>query len=257
MTNPTRHHLIFIFKLCFTAVVAYTISECSGLFSVHLCALLKALPAILCAICIYKLKQTAQMKEKIRHNAPSRYCLPIMVGLLLCAGGDFFLRLDQSAAAAVDNNTPSPYFLCGLVSFLIGHLMFIVAFWLDGGNGMQIKWGVGIVVYIAVYLRYLLTNIADDDMVLKVGVCVYCVAIGTMLHRSLSLSFDAYPRVESTLYATLGSAFFVVSDSILAYDRFISPVPFAYIWVLGTYFPAIAFIASSCAGTNRWSAGWE
>ena len=42
----------------------------------------------------------------------------------------------------------------------------------------------------------------------------------------LSLSWDAYPGLESTAYATMGSAAFLLSDSLLAYNRFVAPIPF-------------------------------
>ena len=37
---------------------------------------------------------------------------------------------------------------------------------------------------------------------------------------------DAYPGLESTFYAVVGSLTFLVSDTVLAYNRFVAPVPF-------------------------------
>lgn len=157
----------------------------------------------------------------------------------------------------VENEKDVPYFIIGLVSFLIGHLLFIIGFVRDGGNGFQMKWGILLYTSLGGYLAFLWPHISADDTVLRIGVVAYCVIIATMCHRSISLSFDAYPSVESTLYATLGSVLFVASDTLLAYNKFVSPIPLQRIWVLGTYFAAIALISASCAGVDRWSAGWE
>jgi uncharacterized membrane protein YhhN len=240
---------ILISVIC--SVGLYSLAEFSNIFTPIVCALLKAFPAILCAFGSYRCLRSAQSNERIRHSIAIRYCTSIILGLIFCALGDFFLRLDKI------NSQSDQYFLLGLVSFFLGHLLFIIAFWLDGGNGLQVTWGVLIYTYMAVYLFYILSKIPEEEVILRGGVVAYCIIIGTMCHRSISLSFDAYPKVESTLYATYGSVLFVVSDSLLAYNRFINPVPYDFLWVLGTYFLAISFIASSSAGCSRWGAGWQ
>lgn len=239
---------ILISVVC--AVGLYSLVESSNLFTPVVCATIKALPALLCAFGSYKCLRKAHSNEKIRHSIAVRYCTSIVLGLIFCAFGDFFLRLDKSSDS-------EKYFLLGLISFFLGHLLFIIAFWLDGGNGLQITWGVLIYAYVAIYLFYILSRIPEQEEILRGGVVAYCFIIGTMCHRSISLSFDAYPKVESTLYATYGSVLFVISDSLLAYNRFVDPIPYDFVWVLGTYFLAISFIASSSAGCSRWGAGWQ
>jgi uncharacterized membrane protein YhhN len=239
-----------IFLSLVGSVTLYAVAEVSNSFTPIFCAVLKALPALLCAMGSFRCLRKAQT-EKIRQNVAVRYCTLVILGLSFCAGGDLLLRLDKA-----DPHDPL-YFLLGLMSFFLGHVLFICAFWFDGGNGLQLKWGILIYTYMAVYVFYILKRIPGEDILLRSGVVSYCVIIGTMCHRSISLSVDAYPRVESTLYATYGSLFFVISDSLLAYNRFISPIPLDFVWVLGTYFIAIAFIASSCDGSSRWAAGWQ
>jgi alkylglycerol monooxygenase len=239
-----------IFFYLFVSVTLYGLAETANVFTPIVCAVLKALPALFCAMGSFRCLTKALRSEKIRQNAAIRYCTLVIFGLIFCAGGDLMLRLDKES---VDQKC----FLLGLISFLLGHLLFICAFWFDGGNGVQLKWGTLIYTYMAVYVFYILTKIPEEDYILRTGVVSYCLIIGTMCHRSISLSVDAYPRVQSTLYAMYGSIFFILSDSLLAYNRFISPIPFDFVWVLGTYFVAVALIASSCDGSSRWAAGWQ
>jgi uncharacterized membrane protein YhhN len=48
-----------------------------------------------------------------------------------------------------------------------------------------------------------------------------------------------------TLMACAGAVLFLVSDSVLAYDRFAGRIGGAQLLILGTYFPAQALIALS------------
>lgn len=251
MGGDSRNELKSILLIVGVLVILYGFVEFSEKFTPEFCAVFKSLPALYCGYCSYNCwKQTTN--KKIRHNTALKYCFTIMIGLVFCAAGDFFLRLDKAGYKI----EPS-FFILGLVSFLIGHIFFIIAFWLDGGNGLQLKWGFILYGYVAIYVSYILNNIPKEDYILRGGVTTYCIIIATMCHRSISLSYDAYPKVESTKYATYGSIFFVISDSLLAYNRFINPIPFDYLWVLGSYFLALVFLASSCAGLSRWAAGWQ
>lgn len=109
----------------------------------------------------------------------------------------------------------------GLVSFLLGHVAFIFAFYHDGGNSSRLGPGVSLYLY-AVGIVYVilsfgecgfvcvkvsvgvclcnmciliafcpfvptrLGNIREGDYVLQVGIVVYALAIATMCHRSVS-----------------------------------------------------------------------
>jgi len=45
--------------------------------------------------------------------------------------------------------------------------------------------------------------------------------------------------------AAIGAALFMTSDSLLAVDKFVAPLPLAALWILATYWIAQSFIASS------------
>lgn len=147
----------------------------------------------------------------------------ILAGLIFSTFGDVFLIKDKQ------------FFIHGLISFLIGHICYIVAFWTNP------HWlsGLFYLGYIIFFLSILWKSLGS----LKVPVIVYATAIALMSWMALSryLQFND----NQTLLALLGSVFFVASDSLLAYNKFKSPIPLSAIWVLGTYFLAQWLIALS------------
>ncbi len=74
--------------------------------------------------------------------------------------------------------------------------------------------------------------------VLRTGVSIYAVVICLMLFAAM--------LQRSSLYA-LGALLFVISDFILAWNKFVEPVPYRDYLVLGTYFAAqwLLFIRST------------
>jgi uncharacterized membrane protein YhhN len=74
--------------------------------------------------------------------------------------------------------------------------------------------------------------------IVRIGVCIYAVVISTMLVAGM--------LQRSTLYA-LGALLFVFSDFILAWNRFVEPVPYRDYLVLVSYFLAqyLLFVRST------------
>jgi hypothetical protein len=46
----------------------------------------------------------------------------------------------------------------------------------------------------------------------------------------------------ASLWVALGSSLFMLSDTLLALDKFVSPLPYAGLWVLATYYLAQGLI---------------
>lgn len=69
--------------------------------------------------------------------------------------------------------------------------------------------------------------------VLRAGVCIYVVLICAMLYTAL---------MQRSVFYALGAILFVISDFILAWNKFIEPVPYRDALVLGTYFAAQWFL---------------
>lgn len=151
----------------------------------------------------------------------------IVVGLIFCLGGDIFLML------------PTKYFIVGLVSFLIGHFLYIAAFVSDGGFHLALGWIIPLVVYGVIYYRILAPGLGK----LQGPVIVYILAILTMAWQAWG-RWSAVPG-PAALLAAIGAGLFVISDSFLAYDRFRHKFKAARIIVLSTYWVAQWLIAYS------------
>jgi uncharacterized membrane protein YhhN len=164
-------------------------------------------------------------------GAPSpRYRRAIAVGLLFSLAGDVFLML------------PGDYFVQGLASFLVAHLAYLVAFTTDcrllARPLVFAGWGlVG-----AVVLSVLWPGVPPE---LRVPVAVYVVGLLAMAAQAGARALvRASPGAR---LAALGGVFFVLSDALLAFDRFRAPFAAAPAVILGTYFFAQTLLARSVA----------
>lgn len=138
-------------------------------------------------------------------------------GFFCCAVGDACL-LDKDR-----------FFLHGLASFLVGHALFVPAL-LARATGAPSPWLVGGVVAIAsVALALVVPRLRG---LLRVAVPVYAVALGGMTVAAGAVS----------TVAAAGALTFVLSDGILAINRFVKPVPRADVVVMLTYYAAILLL---------------
>ena len=154
----------------------------------------------------------------------------ILAGLCFSLAGDVFLML------------PDDRFVAGLVSFLIAHLLYIAAFVSLGGFQLD---GFAFLIYIA-YGTVMLSRLWPGLGSLRLPVLLYMAVILVMGWQALALWRTA-PSVGA-LSVAIGAALFVLSDSVLAYDRFRRPFPAERAVVLSTYYVAQALIAVSVAG---------
>lgn len=147
----------------------------------------------------------------------------ITLALLFSALGDL--------AGTYDN------FLLQMGSFAIGHVFYIIFFirrFVRKSGPMTAKAKgyltmLGICIAALMVLVFIKVVPGAPAGVLRAGVGVYAVIICVMLFTAL--------LQRSSLYA-LGALLFVVSDFILAWNKFVEPVPYRDILVLGTYFAA-------------------
>lgn len=147
----------------------------------------------------------------------------ILTGLIFSTIGDVFLIKDKK------------FFIQGLISFLIGHICYIVAFWTNPNLPSGLIYLAYIIFFLSILWKYLES--------LKIPVLVYATAIALMSWMALSRTIENHNH--HTLHAFLGSVMFVISDSLLAYNKFKSPILYAHIWILATYFLAQWLIALS------------
>ena len=166
-----------------------------------------------------------------------RYQLAIMIGLLLSALGDILLEYSDAT------------FLLGLAAFLLGHVAYIVAF-LQDTRKLHPFYGAAAYAYgffAAVFLM------ATGDLGGMLGpVYFYVLIITTMLWRAAArLDAPSVPRF-SALAGLAGALFFVVSDSILAFRLFGTPIQLGGAAVMVTYWLGQLGIALSAWRRGSW-----
>lgn len=139
--------------------------------------------------------------------------------------GDIFLLL---------NKMYKSFFLYGLIAFLIAHIFYIFYFWkIRKFNKIENLPNTLVFIAIATYSLALFGFIAPNVKNLVVPIGIYALVISTMLGVSLT-AFDFKKHAFGKL-CIAGTTLFVVSDSILAINRFVSPFEFAPILVMLTY----------------------
>lgn len=127
------------------------------------------------------------------------------------------------------------YFIFGLLSFLLAHIVFIVLFVKQKSFNIHHKqtlywFGFSFVlVYLFGMLSLLIPKLGD----LKFPVGIYAMTISLMLIETLKGSFNW--KNKSKYLVLIGAFFFVTSDSILAINKFYTEVPNASFWIMTTY----------------------
>jgi len=162
--------------------------------------------------------------------SPARpdYQWAIAAGLLLSTAGDVFLML------------PRDRFVAGLASFLLAHLCYLRAF------SIEVPFGAGLLLWLPFF--------AAGGMVvalvwpglkpaLRGPVVVYVIVIAAMAGQATGRWYAAGSAVA--LAAAVGAGLFVVSDAVLAIDRFRWPFRAARAVTLSTYWAAQLLIAIS------------
>ncbi|MBV6642209.1 MAG: lysoplasmalogenase [Cyclobacteriaceae bacterium] len=126
------------------------------------------------------------------------------------------------------------YFLGGLVSFLVAHLFYAVVFYraADRKSRLNALSLIPFLVFGLVILYILIPRTGN----LALGIIIYAIGI-------LIMAFMASIRkgVTSTLsfYLVFGGAIlFVISDSLIAFDKFYNPIVHSDVMIMTTYIAA-------------------
>jgi uncharacterized membrane protein YhhN len=143
------------------------------------------------------------------------------------------------------------YFIAGLLAFLISHLIYILLFTkqLNSRNIKNISafWmGIG---FIILYFSILIFTLFPKLGTLKIPVLLYATVITTMLYFAFKGSLKWTEKFGDLIL--VGAIFFVGSDSILAFDKFYSPIPFNSFLIMSTYCIAQYFIVSGILKLNQ------
>ena len=151
----------------------------------------------------------------------------IVVGILFSMGGDIFLMLPQDR------------FIWGLGSFLVAHILFICAYL--SRSGFHFTWWI-FAVY-ALYTGVLVYLLWPHTGSMRIPVIVYGLVLMLMGWQAAEQWWVL--RDMSTVLAAAGALLFLLSDSVLALDKFRSPIANRDLVVMTTYYGALILIAWS------------
>jgi len=148
---------------------------------------------------------------------------------------------------------PKPgMFIGGILGFLMAHIFYISAFLSEEREKINTikSWkksifGLGIVVYL-VLLVLLVPHL--DSIVLKLAIVIY----GTMLIILLASSLLRKPNnSKSSDYIVIGAFLFMLSDSMIAINKFLIELPLSALLIMGTYTIAQGLIVLGSLMRNK------
>ena len=159
-------------------------------------------------------------------NFKGRFHKRIGTGLAFALAGDIFLMLQAS------NNS---FFTFGLIAFLLCHVFYTRAFILDHKSNPALKncfflWVVGALIIFCVGLFFYLQPFLGS---MQFAVLIYSIIITFMA----IMAVNRYGKVNIFSYQLIlyGALFFLLSDSVLAVNKFAQPIPQSGVLIMATY----------------------
>ena len=141
------------------------------------------------------------------------------------------------------------YFIFGLLFFLVAHLLLIVLFIKQQfipKNTIYFRLGLLLVMmYLVGFLYVLIPKLGD----LKFPVTIYAVTIGIMLIQAIKGCVTWQNKNKKLVL--LGAIFFVISDSLLALNKFYCTLPNAAFFIMITYILAQFLITTGIIKLNQ------
>ena len=163
---------------------------------------------------LLKIIPIALLAVGVMNTVPSSTRNILLLALFFSGCGDLLLAFDV--------------FIFGVAAFLIAQLSYAVLFghhW----QGIHSRWPLSVllIMYMLSMVWLLIPNLGN----LQFPVMVYLLAIAAMglmaLHSSLPMR-----------WGVLGAIMFIISDSFIAINKFVNPLPYESYWIMSTYYAA-------------------
>ena len=153
--------------------------------------------------------------QESKDTKHTRSKMLLNIALLCCFLGDFFLLFDSS--------TNSGYFIVGLCSFFIAHLFFIAFFYRlkpfsERYRLYNFMTGVIILAYVMVLLFFIWGDVTR--LGLQIPVTAYAIVLAFMLLTAFNALNNRSVKRLTKQYFIPGVILFVLSDSVLAFNKF-------------------------------------
>lgn len=158
-----------------------------------------------------------------------------MAALLFSLLGDIFLLFEEKN---------SLFFIAGLGSFLLAHLLYITAFFMlrkTQPSHARWFWIIATAIYGSTLLYMLLPYLGQ----MKVPVAVYALVLCMMLISAVHAFSKPYSKPG--IICVAGALLFVLSDTMLAINKFYFGFAYAGLAIMITYAAAQYFIITGAA----------
>lgn len=194
-------HYLFLIGMIFAIIYIFFMPTPSSLF---FSIFIKIIPLLCLLTFLFLLPK--------EFNSPYRKWLTI--GLFFCTLGDATLQ----------------WFLVGLTFFLCGHIFYIIAF-LSIKVIPPSKWAMLLLLtYGIVLAAWIIGNVfRSGNTILSVAIIFYIAVILTMVWAALQTNI-------STIL--MGALLFLLSDSILALNMFVTDIQYSTLLIMSTYYIA-------------------
>ena len=169
--------------------------------------------------------------------APGQPRRLLTIALVFCGLGDVLLML------------PGNFFIPGLASFLLAHLFYLALLrqdtaarpWFPHRGALALLLLVAAGMYAFVWPGL-------PDPVLKVAVAVYAGVIALMAAQAVGRASAL--RTPGAVAVAAGACIFMLSDSLIAINRFVQPIELSSWWILSTYYLAQVLIVDQVLPTR-------
>jgi len=143
----------------------------------------------------------------VQPHPEAAYYYWVLAGLVFCLGGDVFLALPQK-----------PMFLVGLISFLLGHVLYVFGFlclvsisvWIQAGTLVVVCISTAVFIWLKPHLGSMLVPVA-----------VYVTVISLMLTGALAVFGGSGISPGGRRLVMTGAVLFYLSDLFVARNRFV------------------------------------
>ena len=142
---------------------------------------------------------------------------------------------------------PDQYFLPGIGAFFITQILYIRLFVVH--RMPYGKWSVIRTSVLVVYGGWLLTKLLPVAGDLAIPIALYGVTLVTM--AAFAINGTMTPTPTSYRKGAIGAVLFVISDSLIAFDKFVSPLDYRELLVMSTYIVAQYLIVDSLIDRAR------
>ncbi len=203
-------------NIWFPVFVALSLLHIVGVLSNTelLCTISK--PLLMPSLALWLLKETRGLQSPLR--------TAWLIGLLFSMLGDILLMFSGGT-----------FFLLGLSAFLLAHLFYIggIAKGLRERSGFLLKNAVWILPFLLFPILFLYWLMEGIPVAMRIPVAVYAIVIATMALSVANLKGYISNKIFWTMMS--GAILFVLSDSLIAANKFGHAFEGARVAVIGTY----------------------